>query len=174
MTQIRSALMAAWTAAIGGSPSLSAVRMLAAQIALETNNGAALMAYNLGNFKAGTGQPFVTFATTEVVNGKTVHLNQNFRAFPDLVTAAHVYLQVMHVRFGSAWPFALSGDTANFAQALKDEGYYTADEGAYAAGLVARGAPPLGRVVSAPSNPPPEGGGTFENVDDDEPTEPAV
>ncbi len=56
MAQIRIALMNAWPGAIGGAAPPMAIRMLAAQIALETNNGAALMAYNLGNFKAGPGQ----------------------------------------------------------------------------------------------------------------------
>jgi hypothetical protein len=32
----------------------------------------------------------------------------------------------------------LSGDVDGFAQALKDQGYYTADEAQYAAGLEAR------------------------------------
>lgn len=180
MAQIRTALLAAWPAALGGPAPPNAVRMLAAQIALETNNGSALMAYNLGNFKATAGQPFVTFATTEVVNGKTLHLNQNFRAFPDLGTAANAYLIAMRGRFGAAWPFALAGDTAGFAHALKEQGYYTADEGQYAAGLVARGAPPLGAIttpdVGASTDPPsnPGGSGTFENDDSNEPTEPTA
>ena len=41
-------------------------------------------------------------------------------------------------RFAAAWPAVLAGDTNQFAFLLKQQGYYTADESKYAAGLNAR------------------------------------
>lgn len=149
MAQIRAALSAAWPSVVGGDAPDGALRILGAQIALETANGSAVMGNNLGNFKASKGDKLTTtFQTTEVVNGQTISLPQTFKAWPDLASGAVAYLQAMTGRFGSAWQYVLSGDTAGFAQALKDERYYTADEGAYARGLVARGAPPLGQVAA--------------------------
>jgi len=40
-------------------------------------------------------------------------------------------------RFNTAWPAVLEGDCRAFARALKAKGYFTADAGAYANGMLA-------------------------------------
>jgi hypothetical protein len=168
MGQIRAALEAAWPNVVGGDAPDGALRILGAQIALETANGTRVNGNNLGNVKSTKHDPTaITFPTFEYVwdpkadppGMKRIELAAGdpgayFRAWPDLASGAAGYLQIMIHRFGAAWPFVLDGDTAGFAQALKDEGYYTADEGAYARGLVARGAPPLGQIAPVAEDDP--------------------
>jgi hypothetical protein len=150
MNEIRGALKAAWASAFGEqapAPSDASICLLAAQIDLETAGGRAVMGYNLGNVKGSQSDPnSITFATFEYVNGRRVELPAGdpgayFRSWETLAAGAEAYLLIMRGRFGVAWPFVLSGDTAGFAAALRAKHYYTAPEEQYAAGLFSRGAP---------------------------------
>jgi flagellum-specific peptidoglycan hydrolase FlgJ len=140
--QMYQALQSAWPSVIGGTPSRQSLLVLLSQWSLETGNGASMVQFNVGNFKAphkgSDGGVFCQFMTTEVENGVTVHVSQPFAAYPDLVSGVTAYLSAMHGRFGGAWAYVLSGNLDGFAQALKDQGYYTASESSYAAGLEAR------------------------------------
>jgi hypothetical protein len=133
----------AWVNQFGSAPTSDQLMVLLAQWGLETGNGQSMIQYNVGNFKHvdGDGLDWTTFETTEVVNGETETLDQNFKAWPDLDSGVAYYLQAMAPpsgRFASAWPAVLAGDTDQFAYLLKQQGYYTADEATYAAGLDAR------------------------------------
>jgi hypothetical protein len=134
----------AWTSQFGTPPTSDQLMVLLAQWGLETGNGASMIQYNVGNFKHvdGDGLDWTTFETTEVdSDGDTETLDQNFKAWPDLASGVAYYLGAMAPpsgRFAAAWPAVLAGDTDQFAFLLKQQGYYTADESAYAAGLNAR------------------------------------
>ena len=137
------ALESAWPGIVGGTPTRESLLTLLAQWSLETASGASMIQYNVGNFKATDsyiqgGGMYTSFMTTEGSGATLQHLSQNFKAYPDLVSGVSDYLSAMIGRFGSAWPYVVSGDVDGFAQALKDEGYYTADESTYAAGLESR------------------------------------
>lgn len=58
-----------------------------------------------------------------------------FRAFGSLDEGMREHLQLLRRRFNGAWPSVLAGDFGGFARALKAQGYFTADAGAYAAGM---------------------------------------
>lgn len=64
------------------------------------------------------------------------HLYSCFRGYQSLDAGTLAHLKLMHTRFEKAWPFVASGDPVGFCHALKQQRYYTADEGAYTAGVV--------------------------------------
>jgi len=133
------ALAAAWPSVIGGTPSRESLLVLLAQWSLETGNGASMVGWNVGNFKASASSPLWTsFLTTEYQGGSPVQMMQNFAAYPNLQAGVSAYLGAMQGHFGGAWQYVLDGDVDGFAQALSDEGYYTAPEATYQAGLEAR------------------------------------
>ena len=137
--QMYAALASSWPDVIGDTPTRSAILVLLSQWSVETDTGRAMIQWNVGNFKATSSSSlYTTYLTTEVVNGEDVHLDQNFAAYPDLASGVTAYLQAMHGRFGAAWSYVESGDLDGFAQALKNQGYYTRDEPTYAAALHAR------------------------------------
>jgi hypothetical protein len=185
MSQIRAALVSAWTSLTGSAPDDDTLALLAAQIALETANGSALMGNNVGNFKARQGDPgAITFATTEYVGGKLIHLPAGapgawFRSWPTLAAGTVAYLSALKGQFGASWQSVLDGDTLAFATALKNHGYFTAPlfnetdstgkfVPGYVPGLLSRGAPPVETADNSPPNNATSA--TFENNDDDEPT----
>jgi Transglutaminase-like superfamily len=142
-TDMWSAMGDAWLTQFGTPPTHDQLMVLLAQWGLETGNGASMIQNNVGNFKHvdGDGLDWTTFETTEVVNGETETLDQNFKAWPDLDSGVAYYMQSLAPpsgRFAAAWPAVLAGDTDQFAYLLKQQGYYTADEATYAAGLDAR------------------------------------
>lgn len=61
-----------------------------------------------------------------------------FRAFTSLDEGAADYLAILKKRFSDCWKFVEAGDAAGFSRALRKQGYYTADEGQYTKGLIAR------------------------------------
>ncbi len=58
-----------------------------------------------------------------------------FRAFDSLDEGMGEHLQLLAKRFAKAWPAVLEGSVDGFARALHDQHYFTADPGAYAAGM---------------------------------------
>lgn len=59
-----------------------------------------------------------------------------FRAFKTLLEGAIDHIALVHKRFARSWPAVLAGDPAQYAHALKLQGYYTADESSYSKTLV--------------------------------------
>lgn len=138
--QVYQAMAAAWPSIVGAAPSEDSLLVLLAQWDLETGGGKSMIQWNIGNFKASpaSGHLWCEYMTTEVIGGITEHLMQSFAAYTSLADGMQAYLKAMHTRFSSAWSYVVDGDLDGFAQALKDEGYYTASEASYAAGLRAR------------------------------------
>ena len=162
------AMAAAWRDVLGNDPAPSSLGVLLAQWALETAQGASMVCYNVGNFKAPNPKPddlFCYFATWEVVNGQRIELRPpdpgcRFAAFATLTDGCHAYLTAMISRWRSAWPFVILGDVDGFAAELHAHGYYTAPEAEYAKGMHARLAllePTIERVLAAaaPTDPAP-------------------
>ncbi len=59
-----------------------------------------------------------------------------FRAFHTLLEGCIDHISLVHKRFARSWPAVLAGDPAQYAHALKLQGYYTADEASYKKTLV--------------------------------------
>lgn len=58
-----------------------------------------------------------------------------FRAFRSLNEGVADHLGFLQRRFKSAWPALLAGDVAGFVRALRQAGYFTADEAPYLKGV---------------------------------------
>lgn len=59
------------------------------------------------------------------------HWASRFRAFDDILEGAADHIALLTKRFTLAWPYVVEGDPAAFSHALKQQGYYTADEYSY-------------------------------------------
>jgi hypothetical protein len=125
---------------LGRTPSNAHVAVLTAQSALESGRWRSMHRFNLGNVKASESYEYLycQFRCDEVIGGKLEwfdppHPQTNFRAFMDLDTGAMDYLRFLakRARYSSSWHAAESGDPALFVHALKNAGYFTADEAPY-------------------------------------------
>jgi hypothetical protein len=118
--------------------------VLLAQWGIETGDGASCWNHNLGNVKRVKGQAWTMLGNVwEILGGKKVvfqppHPQTHFCAFDSLDEGAAFFVEKLRTRFAKAWPAVLSGDPATFSRTLKSLRYYTADEKAYTAAIVAR------------------------------------
>jgi len=161
MSEIRAALGRALQASTGKTPSPRTLDVLSAQVSLETAHGAQMFNFNFGGIKGVSpqGQTANTM-TREVLDGRSVHVSQGFRAYRSLDEGARDYVSVLQARFPGAMAQAMAGNVGGFAHALKQAHYYTAPEPEYAAGLQAQvpAAGAVGSVASAlPLQLPPGG-----------------
>jgi hypothetical protein len=146
--EVFAALKAAWSTLLPTSPVRSSVLVLLAQWSVETGGGGQSNNWNLAGIKhvPGDGHNYARYLTREVLGGKSVELDQDFRAYASLDDAALDYVRLLRNRFGYAWPAIESADLDDFAHRLRSRGYYTADEHDYAAALHTRYAQ-LDRVI---------------------------
>lgn len=182
------AVIEAWNNLYQSIPSKAAVGIILSQHSIETgakyfwNN-------NWGNLKVGNDDPNQTVDymmlknVWEIENGvKKIYqppARQTwFRSFPTLIDGVTFHLNLLkNGRYKSSWPAIEAGDVALFAHDLKVNGYYTAPESDYVAGmnrffhpymasqdydqaLSESGlvvAPPLQPWVSTPDDPTPPG-----------------
>jgi len=138
----------------GSPPTAGQLMIIMAQWMLETGDGQEFIQYNVGNIKhtPTDGLDWCSYMTTE--GDPPVKMVQSFKAYPSLEAGIDAYLSVFLTgRYSNAWPFVLDGDPDGFSQALKDRGYYTANEAGYDAAMRARL-----RELEAMSLPDPEGG----------------
>lgn len=123
-----------------------AVGVLWAQYALETGRGSSCWCNNIGNLKvtraqAEAGVPlFMLPGTWEIERGRRVvyeppHEQTWFRWFASLSEAMSHHLVFLARRYAPAWDAVRAGEATEFAAKLKSRGYYTGDEGIYAASL---------------------------------------
>jgi flagellum-specific peptidoglycan hydrolase FlgJ len=115
-----------------------AADLLAAQIALETADGKYSYSYNLGNRKASNkaDQKYQMLDTWEMENGKRVDVREPFIAHETLDEG--IDAQIEYLDRKGLLDAADTGDVDAFNRALKAAGYYTADEGKYAANMKKR------------------------------------
>ena len=76
-----------------------------------------------------------------------------FRAFKSLNEGVADHLGLLQRRFKGAWPALLAGDVAGFVRALRQAGYFTADEAPYLKGVrgVLQGVQKLDYPLPAPA-----------------------
>lgn len=153
MGEVRAALARALKTATGRAPNARTVDVLAAQVSLETAHGGSMYNFNFGGIKgASPGGETASYLTREVLDGKSVTLQQGFRAYGSIDEGARDYVAVLKNRFPQAYAQAIAGNVDGFAHALKQSHYFTASETEYAAGLRAAAGP---SAVAAPPAPAP-------------------
>lgn len=134
--ELREAIARAHRSTTGRDPSPATLDVLTAHASLETASGARMYNFNFGGMKGcGPAGETARCKTREVLDGKEVTIRDGFRAYRTLDEGAADYLRFMQTKFPAAMAHASRGDVDKFANALKRSHYYTADEGAYAAGL---------------------------------------
>jgi flagellum-specific peptidoglycan hydrolase FlgJ len=108
-----------------------AADLLTAQIGLETADGRFSYGYNVGNMKASDkpGVKYQTLKTYEIVDGKRVDMREPFLAHDTLDEGLHAYVEYLDRK--GLLDAADAGDVDAYNHALKQAGYYTADEAAY-------------------------------------------
>jgi hypothetical protein len=146
--ELYAALAEAWPEVIGDECTRGALVLLVAHWGLETGFGHYMHWYNLGNAKhvRGDGHDYTGFRHNEILHGATVWLDADpaapgfpsdpFVAFDTLEQGAEFYLALVDRHFTKAWPDVEAGDVAHFCHDLKLQGYYTADEAVYTAGVL--------------------------------------
>ena len=128
----------AWVRLCGSEPTRASLLVLLAHWALETGFGHSCWCWNFGNVKhtAGDGRDYYTIRCNEIVGGKEIWILGEFRAFDSIAAGVVDYMTILRGQFGFCWPQVEAGDPAAFCHALKQRGYYTADEAQYTAGVV--------------------------------------
>lgn len=146
--QMAQAMIEAWKSLFGAQPSKEQVAILMSQNALETGHRKQMWNYNVGNITTGknwTGDywegldwlyeylpPDQTGFTAR--QKKTIKLK--YRAYPTLLEGATDYLKVISSgSYSKAWQNILKPNVEEYSKALKQSGYYTADEAPYTKGL---------------------------------------
>jgi hypothetical protein len=122
-------------------PSPNVLNLIVAQAAFETGDfGKGIHNYNFGNKKYSSGDPhYQFFRCNEVIDGVNQFFDPpdphcKFAAYANPAQAGEAFIRLLQGR--SVWWNGLqSGDPSAFASALKAGGYFTGDEGTYAAGL---------------------------------------
>lgn len=135
--------------------------VLVAHVCLESDDGRAVRAWNVGGAKAKPGGDYdwTFFSTSEIEHGLRVRYTAPpedrqplitaanatfaervccFRAFESLDAATADHVRLIRDRFNVAWPHVLTPDPDAYARALKSARYYTADPDQYASVLEAK------------------------------------
>jgi len=127
----------AWGPEMGGVPSHQTIAVLAAQVRLETG-----MTYcwnwNVGNYKKYGTWDWQRLKTTEVVDGHSIDIVDDFAVFPDLATGVQMFIRAQSTsRWKDAWDAAMKGDPVAYAQGLGEPPlpYYTGSVKNYTAGV---------------------------------------
>lgn len=138
----------AYAAEFGVAPAPMQLAILGAHVGLETGNGKHLWNWNFGNIRGSyNGQTTSLEHATEIIDGREVSVPAGFRAYPTARDGARDFLRFLGVdttpnngrpnRYQAAWDAALAGDVTTYVRALKQAGYFTADEGKYRRGVAA-------------------------------------
>lgn len=149
----------------GSAPADNVLALALAKTALETGRWKKIHCFNWGNIKAGEIYEgmYTCFPLNEVLNGKVVwfspegqhvsglgtplvgppmavppgHPQARMRAYANRYDGARSYVDfVSGGRYANAWRLLLEGDAVSYVHALKVAGYFTADESAYARGVL--------------------------------------
>lgn len=135
-TQLAQAIIEAWKNLFSETPSKEQVIMVIAQNALETGHRKSMWNYNIGNITTsgqGSFNYFDDLTTKEQISpGKWEKKNLKYRAYPSLLDGVKDYLKLISGnKYASAWEHILKPNPTAFSKALKQIGYYTADEAPY-------------------------------------------
>lgn len=134
-TQMAQAIMGAWRDLFGVEPAKEQVAMLLAQNALETGHRQKMWNFNVGNITTdgkGSYDFYDDLTTSEQIKpGVWEKKNLKYRAYPSLNDGVKDYLHILSSRHPKAWENILHPDPVAFSKALKQSGYYTANEAPY-------------------------------------------
>ncbi len=135
--QASAALREAYRNVTGEEPSEGTVRVLTAQWAHETGQGASMFNYNFGGIK-GTGPSGLSVAqrTREGFGATERTIVDRFRAYTTPAEGATDYVKLLSTRFPEALQSAKNADPVGFVQGLKSRGYFTGDPAAYTRSVV--------------------------------------
>ncbi len=149
--QLAEAFVKAWWELFKEFPKKESIYVLMAQNGLETGMAASMFNNNIGNVKFvpsknpqdDTGKEYMMLRNVfEFINGKKVYFQPPhpatwFRSFKTLSDGLvdHI-LFLKNKRYKIAWDSVLAGDPVDFSKKLKKQGYYTAPEPQYTAGVV--------------------------------------
>lgn len=134
--QMAQAIIEAWTDMFKEQPSKEQVSLVLAQNALETGHRKSMWNYNVGNITTdgkGTYDYFDDLTTDEQIQpGVWKKMNLKYRAYPSLKEGVKDYLRLLSgKRYSNAWEHIKNPDPSAFSKALKQSGYYTANEAPY-------------------------------------------
>ena len=140
-SQMADAIIKIWREKFGTNPSKEQVAMILAQNDLETGHRKSMWNYNVGNITTGPNGVFDYYddlTTDEQVSpGVWKKMNLKYRAYPNLEAGVKDYINLLSTgRYTKAWQHILNPDPASFSKALKEAGYYTANEAPYTKNLV--------------------------------------
>lgn len=137
---VTAAFRSALETVIGRTPTQGHLCVLVAQSALESGRWRSMHRWNFGNIKASSTYEgyYCQFRCNEVIDKRLQwfdppHPQTSFRAFQQIEVGAldHVRFLSQRKAFQPAWLAAQRGDPAEFVHALKQGGYFTADEAPY-------------------------------------------
>jgi|SRR6185436_2642857 len=134
--QITQAVINAWVELFHVVPSKEQIAMVLAQNALETGHRKSMWNYNIGNITTdgkGGYDFFDDLPTDEQVKpGVWKKMSLKYRAYPSLKEGMQDYLKfISGKKYANAWQHILHPNPAAFSKALKQSGYYTANEAPY-------------------------------------------
>src|SRR5574339_270958 len=140
-SQMADAIIRVWRTKFGSNPSKEQVAMVLAQNDLETGHRKSMWNFNVGNITTdgkGGFDYFDDLTTDEQISpGVWKKMNLKYRAYPDLDGGVKDYINLLSGgRYTKAWQHILNPDPASFSKALKEAGYYTANEAPYTKNLV--------------------------------------
>lgn len=138
-SQMAQAIIKSWQDLVGTTPSKQQVAIILSQNALETATRKSMWNYNIGNITTdgkGVYNYFDNLTTSEQVKpGKWVKMNLKYRAYPSLQAGVDDYLKLLKNKYPNAWKSILNPNPVAFSKALKQKGYYTANEEPYTKSL---------------------------------------
>jgi len=148
--QMAYAMIEAWKSLFGDQPAKEQIAILMSQNALETGHRKQMWNYNVGNITTDGKSSYDYWEGLDWLyeslppdqtgfsarQKKTIKLK--YRAYPSLIDGAKDYLKVISTgRYSKAWQNILHPNVSEYSKALKQSGYYTADEAPYTRGLQA-------------------------------------
>lgn len=135
-SQVAQAILEAWQDMFKTIPSKEQVSLVLAQNALETGHRKSMWNFNIGNITTdgkGVYNYFDDLKTDEQTSpGVWKKMNLKYRAYNTLKDGVKDYLKLLSgKRYSSAWDHIVNPDPVAFSKALKQNGYYTANEAPY-------------------------------------------
>lgn len=134
--QMAQAIIESWKSLFHETPSKEQVALVLSQNALETGHRKQMWNYNVGNITTngkGAFDFYDDLATDEQIKpGVWKKMNLKYRSYPTLVDGVKDYLRLLSSKhYSNAWQHIKNPDPAAFSKALKQSGYYTANEAPY-------------------------------------------
>jgi hypothetical protein len=135
-SQMAAAVLDAWKEMFNTTPTKEQVSLVLAQNALETGSRKSMWNYNIGNITTDGKSQYDYFddlRTSEQTSpGVWQKMNLKYRAYPTLKDGVKDYLKLLSGKhYSNAWDHIINPDPAAFSKALKQSGYYTANEAPY-------------------------------------------